>query len=180
MIPFVILTIESEDDRAYMTLLYQRHRALMFKIAWEYTHEKADVEDIVSNSCVALINHLDELRAMDGESLRRYIVVTVQSKAIDFCRRMQRQREQFFQADEEYLRRVPDPESVEKKVLLLEELNRLRELLHTLPRREQEILRMKYQQGMKQKEIARQLGIAETTVATYLLRARDHLKAGLY
>lgn len=31
MIPFVILTIESEDDRAYMTLLYQRHRALMLK-----------------------------------------------------------------------------------------------------------------------------------------------------
>ena len=78
------------------------------------------------------------------------------------------------------LRRIPDPESVEKKVLLLEELNRLRELLHELPRREQEILRMKYQQGMKQKDIAQALGIAETTVATYLLRARDHLKAGLY
>lgn len=137
MIPYAILAIESEDDRAYMTLLYQRHRALMLKTAWEYTREKADVEDIVSNGCVALIQHLDELRAMEGESLRRYIVVTVQRKAIDFCRQMQR-------------------------------------------RREQEILRMKYQQGMKQKDIAQALGIAETTVATYLLRARDHLKAGLY
>lgn len=180
MLPFVIMTIESEDDRAYMTLLYQRHRALMLKTAWEFTREKADVEDIVSNSCVALIQHLDELRTMEGDSLRCYIVVTVQRKAIDFCRQMQRRREQFFLADEETLRRAPDPESVEKKVLLLEELNRLRDLLHTLPRREQEILRMKYQQGMKQKDIAQTLGIAETTVATYLLRARDHLKAGLY
>ena len=180
MIPYAILAIESEDDRAYMTLLYQRHRALMLKTAWEYTREKADVEDIVSNGCVALIQHLDELRAMECESLRRYIVVTVQRKAIDFCRQMQRRREQVVQTDEAFLRRIPDPESVEKKVLLLEELNRLRELLHTLPRREQEILRMKYQQGMKQKDIAQALGIAETTVATYLLRARDHLKAGLY
>ena len=46
MIPIAILTIESEDDRAYMTLLYQRHRALMLKTAWEYTREQAYVEDI--------------------------------------------------------------------------------------------------------------------------------------
>lgn len=180
MIPIAILTIESEDDRAYMTLLYQRHRALMLKTAWEYTREQADVEDIVSNSCVALINHLDELRTMEEQALRRYIVVTVQRKAIDHLRQMQRRRERFVQADEALLRQIPDPESVEKKVLLLEELNRLRALLHELPRREQEILRMKYQQGMKQNDIAQALGIAETTVATYLLRARDHLKAGLY
>ena len=180
MLPFVILTIESDNDRAYMTMLYQRHRALMLKIAWEFTRELADVEDIVSDSCVALINNLDKLRGMENHHLRRYIAVTVRNKALDHCKQVQRQNIQFSPADENLIYRVPDPNSLEKKVLLLEELRRVQTLLHTLPERERDVLRMKYQQGMKHKEIADVLGIKEATVTTHLLRARDRLKAALY
>lgn len=70
MIPFVILTIGSEDDRAYMTLLYERHRALMLKTAWEFTRERADVEDVVSDSCVALMSHPAQGFARRGERRR--------------------------------------------------------------------------------------------------------------
>lgn len=180
MIPFVILTIESEDDRAYMTLIYQRNRALMLKIAWEFTREKEDVEDVVSDSCVALINHLDDLRTLPEEAQRRYIAAVTRSRAIDFCRRRHRENLLHMPVDDGYMQRLPDDESIEKKVLLLEELRQIRALLHTLPAREQDILRMKYHQGMKHKEIAQELGIAESTVTTHLLRARSRLKAALY
>lgn len=177
MIPFVILTIESEDDRAFMTLIYQRHRALMLKTAWEYTREKADVEDIVSDSCVSLINHLDDLRRLEAHHLRKYIAVTVRRKAIDLIRK--RQREQTAELPE-VLARIPGPENVESKVLLLEELRQVQRIIRQLPQREQDVLRMKYQLGMKHREIAEALGIAETTVATYAKRARDLLASALY
>lgn len=180
MIPFVILTIESEDDRAYMTLVYQRHRALMLKIAWEFTREKADVEDIVSDSCVALINHLDALRTMEPDCLRRYIAVTVRNKALDLCKRRQKESTIRQPMDEDSFQRVADPMSVEQKVQLLEELRRVQAMLKTLPEREQDVLRLKFRHGMKHKEIAAVLGITESTVTTYLSRARDRLKAALY
>lgn len=180
MIPFVIMTIESDSDRAYMTLLYQRHRALMLKIAWEFTRELADVEDIVSESCVALINNLDKLRGMENYHLRRYIAVTVRNKALDHCKQVQRQNIHFSPADENLIYRVPDPESLEKKVLLLEELRRVQALMLSLPERERDVLRMKYQQGMKHKEIASIFGIEESTVSKYVERARNRLKAALY
>ena len=47
IIPAVILTIDSEDERAYMTEPYQKHYALMLKTAWTFTKERANVEDIV-------------------------------------------------------------------------------------------------------------------------------------
>ena len=180
MIPFVILTIESDSDRAFMTVLYQRHRALMLKTAWEFTREKADVEDIVSDSCVSLIKHLDTLRTMESNQLRRYIALTVQNKALDHCKRMQRHYSQCLPSDDNLIDHIPAPECLEKKILLLDELRRVQTLLHTLPQREQDVLRLKFHDGLKHKEIADILGITETTVTTHLLRARDRLKAALY
>lgn len=178
MIPVAILSIASEDDRAYMTLVYQRHRALMLKIAWQYTTEKADVEDIVSDSCVALINNLEKLRTLDREALRRYIAAAVRSKAVDHCRKLHKSADLLTEA--EAIESLPDPESVEKKILLLEEVRQVQSLIRALPKREQEVLRMKYHQGLKHREIALALGVTEDTVTKYVERARRRLKANLY
>ena len=75
MIPIVILAIESDSDREYMTLLYQNHQALMLKTAWQYTKNKADVEDIVSDSCASLIEKIETIRDMEKNALRAYIEI---------------------------------------------------------------------------------------------------------
>ena len=180
MIPFVILTIESEDDRAYMTLLYQRHRSLMFKAAWTYTQDHANAEDIVSDSCVALINHLDTLRTLDESQLRRYIAITVRRKALDALRRQQRENVSIIPLEDCVANHAPAPDSTEKKVLLLEELRHMQSLLQSLPEKERDVLRLKYHQGMNHKDIAKALGITESTVTTYVKRARAFLRSAMY
>ena len=47
MIPMVIMTIESDDDRAFMSDVYVKHRALMVKIARNFTSDNADIGDII-------------------------------------------------------------------------------------------------------------------------------------
>ena len=59
IIPFAITAIESEDDRTVMTDIYLRNRAVMLKIAWDYTRVPSEVDDIVSDTCDMLIQHLD-------------------------------------------------------------------------------------------------------------------------
>ena len=43
LMPMVILTIDDDNDRAYMTRLYREYRALMLKTAWEYSNDNETV-----------------------------------------------------------------------------------------------------------------------------------------
>ena len=180
MIPTVILAIDSDNDRAYMTLLYRQYRSLMLKTAWNYTRVAADVEDIVSDSCTALIENLNTIRDLECNVLRAYIVTTVRNKDIDFCRKQKRLNAKFLHIDEEVVSQVADTDTVEKKVLLHDEIEQVRSVLLRLPERERDVLRLKYQVGLRDSEIAAMIGLAESSVRKYVERARKHLKASLY
>ena len=180
IIPTVIWAIESDDDRSYMAFLYEQHCPLMLKIAWGYARCKADVEDIVSDSCTALIMNIDKIRGMERNVLRAYIVTTVRNTAIDFCRKQQRKNARFLYVDDEVTSQMSVNESTEKKVLLREELRLIKQALDILPEHERDILRLKYQKGLKDNEIAEKVGIAESSIRKYVERARKHLKAAIY
>ncbi len=180
IIPTIILAIESDSDRAYMTQLYKQHRFLMLKTAWEFTRERADVEDIVSDSCTSLIEKLDTIRHFECNVLRAYIVTTVRNTAIDFCRKQQRTNARFLHVDEEVTSQVADNISVEKKIMLRDEISLVRKALLALPERERDVLRMKIQKGMRDSDIAQAVGLAESSVRKYVERARNHLKEALY
>ena len=180
IIPTVIMAIESDSDRAYMTLLYEQHRALMLKTAWNFSRVRADVEDIVSDSCTALIVNIDTIRGMERNALRAYIVTTVRDTALDFCRKQQRTNARFLHVDEEVTARMADSKSIEKKILLRDQINQVKDALRDLPERERDVLRLKYQKGLKDSEIAEKVGLAEVSVRKYVERARKHLKAAIY
>lgn len=180
-VPPVILAIESDVDRAFMTDVYRQYRALMLKTAWIYTTNKADVEDIVSDSCAALIIKIDTLRGMERSVMRSYVVTTVRNTAIDHWRKRQRENAWFLHVDDEVAMQVADPTtSVEGKILLQDELENLERVLLQLPERERDVLRLKYQKGLKDGEVAEKVGVAESSVRKYIERARKHIKAAIY
>ena len=162
------MTIESDDDRAFMSDVYVKHRALMVKIARNYTSETADIDEIISESCVALIQHIDSLRAMEEKPLRSYVAITTKSKAIDLCRKKQRE-----QAN-------PDPLVIEQKISLQSEIDSVKQALQALSERERETLRMRFFEEMEVRQIAEVLGITENAVYRYIMFGRQHLKAMLY
>ena len=106
LLPMAILTMEDDDDRGYMTRLYREYRALMLKTAWEYSKDNETVEDIVSESCIALIRHIDQLKAMDKAAIRSYIVITVRNKAIDDFRKQSLRKRVFVRNTSYSARRI--------------------------------------------------------------------------
>ena len=54
VMPLVIQAIEDDDDRQFMERLYYDHSRLMYATAWKYSAYKIEVEDVVSDSCVAV------------------------------------------------------------------------------------------------------------------------------
>ena len=117
---------------------------------------------------------------MERNALRAYIVTTVRNTAIDFCRKQQRTNARFLHVDEEVTARMADSKSIEKKILLRDQINQVKDALRDLPERERDVLRLKYQKGLKDSEIAEKVGLAEVSVRKYVERARKHLKAAIY
>lgn len=180
MLPMVIMTMEDEDNREYMTRLYRDYQALMLKTAWEYSQDSATVEDIVSDSCVSLIQHLNQLKAMDKPALRAYIVITVRNKALDDLRQQALRRKSFVTMDENTLDSLEETTSFERKLSLRQELETVREAIANLPADEQDVLRMKFFRHMTDKEIAACMEIAENRVRVLVMRSRKKLKQMLY
>lgn len=180
MIPMVIMAIESDDDRAYMTDLYQLHRALMLKIAWKYTKGPSEVDDIVSESCLALIQNIDTLKGLSGSALRSYIVTATKNKAIDFARKKQREQSKILHMGEDALEQIAEPVSFDRKISVQQDIDMVKQAILALPERERETLHLKFFQHKNDDQIAEILGIAENSVRRYIMRGRNHLKAVLY
>lgn len=180
MIPAVIMAIESDDDRAYMTDIYLKHHALMLKTAWTFTRVKAEVEDIVSDSCVSMIDNLQKLRTMEDHETRSYIVNIVRNTAINHWRKKQRENARFQHIDNEVMEQMPEEETTEGKIAFDAEIETVRQAIHHLPEKEREILHLKYFEGQSDKEIAEIVGLAESSVRKYIERARKRLKVTIY
>ena len=180
IMPLVIQAIADADDRQCMEQLYTEYHRLMLSTAWTYIKSKADVEDIVSDSCLSLLKKIDALRDMERNALRYYIVATVRNASIDYCRRQQADNAKFQQKERETLEQIPDQTNIERKILLEEELQMVQQAIAHLPEHERAALQLKFQQGKKDCEIAQIIGVSESSVRKYIERARQHLKNAIY
>lgn len=180
VMPLAIQAIENVDDRDFMEKLYYDHYRLMYATAWKYSAFGDNVDDVVSDSCVVLIQKVGLLREMKVEKLRAYIISIVRNKTIDANRKAWRSNERTVQEDQEDLNRLTDGSSAEEKYILDEKVRIIREAIGELPWIEQEILRMKCQEGMKAKEIAVMIDIPESDVWKYLKHARHILRQNVW
>ncbi len=159
-----------------MEELYLCYESLMFKIAFQYTHNRGDAEDIVNDSVVRLLSKLHELREMPEKAHARYIELTVRSVAIDANRGKKREErrqdsnpyndEQVIHSDDgpydEGLFRLLSAKELAGKLLLLEPSDR-------------KLLEYKYLMEFTDQEIASLLDIKIQNVRVYILRAKQRL-----
>lgn len=180
LIPLAVQTIADDSDRTLIESLYRQHYRLMRTTASRYCQDKMDVEDILSDSLVALIPKVEQLRSMESRAQSAYILTTVRNTAISYLRRRKLTSALFLLGSEETLTRVADQTTVEQRIILEDELNRVLQAIRTLPAKEQAVLRMKYDMNMRNEEIAKSLGLSEESIRKYLSRGRKHIKEAMF
>lgn len=180
VIPYAIMMLESEDDRNYMEWLYEKHQKLMLSTAWKYTSDVFEVEDIVSDSIVSLIKKVDQLRSMEHNSLRLYIVSTVRNTSINHFKKKKGLDEHFVSVGDEMVAQVISQDSIEQRISLNAELIATIRVIHSLPPKEQVVLRMKCFDKMSNNEIAQATGLAHESIRKYLSRAREKVRKAVY
>jgi len=123
IMPYVIMTMPAGVNKDYMETLYQNHQRLMYAVAWEYSHDAATADDIVSDACMALMQKVDTLRLLERKALLAYIATTVRNTARNHIRKQQIVNKYVVHSDVEVLNDIADQGDLERRIVLDEELD---------------------------------------------------------
>ena len=160
MLPLVIAVMPEGADRDYMEWLFVEHHRLMMVTAFGIVPQSADADEIVSDSLIALYKKIDKLRGMEKNALRLYIVSTVRNTSLNYLKKHQRMNSQFLHMPDAVICQVPGRDNTEGKIVLSEELDRVRMAIRELPERECMAIQLKIDLDRTDAEIAQLMGIS--------------------
>ena len=150
-----------KDQREFETV-FRRYYKGMYLFALRMLHDEAESKDVVSDVFAQLLNSSVDLHA---ETLQGFLLTSVRNRCINLL--THQQRAQAVMADLNPISHGEDEE--------------LLNIIHCyvseqLPPLSQQILRLRYQQGLKYREIAEHLQISEVTVYNHLSQSLKQIK----
>jgi RNA polymerase sigma-70 factor (ECF subfamily) len=145
----------------------ERHKAMVYSIAWHILHERVEAEELAQDVFLQLHRHWGAMKS--PEHLVFWLRKVASHRAIDRARRNRGRR--IFSLDE-----TDEPTVFERMhdSFLSSYLNRM---VASLPEKQRALLVLRYQEDMEPLEIARVLAMNVNTVKTQLARALELLRA---
>ena len=86
MIPIVIMAIEDESDRDYITGLFLKNERGMYAMALKIVKEHHTACDMVSESCLKMIEKIGYLREISVQKQTPYILSIVKNTSLMYLR----------------------------------------------------------------------------------------------
>jgi RNA polymerase sigma-70 factor (ECF subfamily) len=169
------------DSTAFQTLV-ERHRSMVYRVAYQFAGNHHDAEDIAQEVFIKVYRSLDRFR--QDAQLTSWLYRIAMNACIDFRRRQSPVTSAPSAACREEAERLlldtpeerPDPEDCayagELGQVLEAEITRL-------PQGQRVVFIMRHHHGLKLSEIAEALGLAEGTVKRQLHAAVHRLRGAL-
>lgn len=171
MIFFYAALMETEEQRSKFATIYEKYYGLMYRTALSITRNTHHAEDCVHETCLALIDRIDELRVDTGKEFVSYLRTLTRNRTIDYLRKWCRGKSDTADDAEEYPSGAALPEDVVLSSLTLEQAL---DQLSQMPEKYRGPLTLKVK-GYSIREIAQSLNLSEGTVKTRIFRARQIL-----
>ena len=158
-------------DRREFERIFRQHYDGMFRLARRMLGDDAESKDVVSDVFAHLLKSNTDLRS---DTLQAFLLTSVRNRCINLL--VHRQKEQ--QMQKAIVVEMITTEQTSEQ----EQLQMLHHYIDTqLPKLSQQILRLRYQQGLKYREIAQVLQVSEVTVHNHLsqslIQLKDHFKS---
>ncbi|MBR4185297.1 MAG: sigma-70 family RNA polymerase sigma factor [Clostridia bacterium] len=165
---------DPEAERESITeTIFTQYRNAMFRIAQRILHDDWLAEDAVMDTLTKICSNPSRFEGLTELNLKLLVMRTVENSAIDILRKRQHiQAHEVLDSDDEL-----EIVSAADEPLAAEEFGRLDDPIHSLPDPYQQIIILRYGEGYTNREIAKMLAIPESTVSTWLERARKLLKS---
>lgn len=156
-----------DGDRGAFAVLIEQHYDKIYGIAWKFSGNKEDAEDITQDVVIKLARVLKGYRFDAAFTTWLYRVAVNASK--DFLRSRNRKTDREMPIKEEIL-----PVNEERQDTKLE-VKEILGAVDKLPEGQKEVIMLVCWEGLSHKEAADILGCAETTVSWRLYEARKRL-----
>ena len=158
-------------DRREFEKVFRSHYDGMYRLAMRMLGDDAESKDVVSDVFAHLLHSGTQLRS---ETLQAFLLTSVRNRCINLL--VHKQKEQ--QLQQAIVVEMISPERTSEQ----EQLQMLHRFIDEhMPKLSQQILRLRYQQGLKYREIAKVLQVSEVTVHNHLSQSlqklKDHFKA---
>ena len=159
-------------DKQTFEQIFRHHYDGMFRLARRMLGDDAESKDVVSDVFASLLDR-DETK-LKSETLQGFLLTSVRNRCVNLL--VHKQKEQAA---------IVNLKDNEDDGIGQEKLNALRDYIDTrLPELSQKILRLRFQQGLKYREIADALQVSEVTVYNHLSQSlkqmKEHFKAKGY
>lgn len=165
-------TVLDEDPAGIdLAALYATHRLSLARLALLLVDDMATAEDVVHDAFIALQQHQSRLR--EPAAAIGYLRTTVVNRARSVLRKRQTVRRHLS------LVRDSHAEPADSELLLAEGQQEVLAAVRQLPRRQQEVLALRYWANLSEAEIAEALGISKGAVKSNASRGMDKLEAML-
>jgi RNA polymerase sigma-70 factor (ECF subfamily) len=90
---FLMMLIDSEEDRSKFEIIYETYHRLMFFLARQILPDDRDAEDAVQESFIKIIKNLDKISDPKCPKTKHFIVIIVKRTAIDIKKKKKREPE---------------------------------------------------------------------------------------
>lgn len=173
MIPTIILTIENNDDREFMTQLYLDNQYIMYSEIYKLVQDPWVAEDILQDSLVRLIDKIPTLKTLNTRRQVNYVITTVRNQAKNHFRKQSKIDCSSLDDEDSFLfASIACDSNLEETVFLRDDIGHLREIWPQLSEVSQQILERKYFLCQSDAEIAEALSVKPSSIRMKLSRAR--------
>lgn len=167
-------TARNMTDRREFEKVFRSHYDGMYRLAMKMLGNDAESKDVVSDVFAHLLHSGTNLRS---ETLQAFLLTSVRNRCINLL--VHKQKEQQMQQAIVVEMITPERTTEQEQLQMLH-----RYIDEHMPKLSQQILRLRYQQGLKYREIAKVLQVSEVTVHNHLSQSlqklKDHFKASGY
>lgn len=178
MLPIVILAIDDDDDRAFMSDLFISYERLMMSELLKILNNVQDAEDLMQTVLLKLIDKIPLLRTFNRKRTVCYIIASCRNTAITFLKKQKKVDYFSFDDDswtqsDQMLCTAP---SVEDEIIRQELTSSVKDVWDFLDPRDKFILEGKYLLDKSMQELAEDLEIKPESIRMALTRARRHFR----
>lgn len=153
-------------DPAAFADIVDKHKAMVFSVAYNFFGNRSVAEDIAQDAYLELHRNLAKIES--DLHLTFWLRQTVTRKCIDWTRRLKHRRHQPMEDAPE-----PGVEPEHRDPILADELGRM---VATLPHKMRLVVILRFQEDLKLAEIGEVLDMPVNTVKTTLRRALERLR----
>ena len=158
-----------DDNLKLIEEIYEKYRSLMYFKAFDMLHSQSDTEDAIQEALLTAMRFIDRIDQPDSRRTKSFILMIVESKALDIMRR----RRRILPLNEEinFENRDIQDLSAEKDILAL--------AIASLSFNKRQALLLKYDIGLTYDEFASITGKSVFSVYKTIQRAKKQLSETL-